>query len=39
MFTGDILERIKFQIETSTTIIAVLTGANPNADLEIGYAW
>jgi hypothetical protein len=39
VFTGDILERIKFQIENSAAIIAVLTGANPNVYLEVGYAW
>lgn len=39
VFTGDVLDRIKAQIETSTAIIAVLTGANPNVYLEVGYAW
>jgi hypothetical protein len=39
VFTGDILQRIKTQIEASTAIIAVLTGANPNVYLEVGYAW
>ena len=39
VFTGDILERIKSQIEASAAIIAVLTGANPNVYLEVGYAW
>jgi len=39
VFTGDVLDRIKSKIETSTAIIGVLTGANPNVYLEIGYAW
>jgi hypothetical protein len=39
VFTGDVLARVKSQIETSVVIIAVLTGANPNVYLEIGYAW
>jgi hypothetical protein len=39
VFTGDVLDRIKSQIETSAAVIAVLTGANPNVYLEIGYAW
>ena len=39
VFTGDVLDRIKSQIETSTAIIAVLTGASPNVYLEVGYAW
>jgi hypothetical protein len=39
VFTGDILERVKSQIETCAAMIAVLTGANPNVYLEVGYAW
>jgi hypothetical protein len=39
VFTGDVLERVKSQIVASTAIIAVLTGANPNVYLEVGYAW
>ena len=39
VFTGDVLERVKSQIEASTAIIAVSTGANPNVYLEVGYAW
>jgi hypothetical protein len=39
VFTGDVLDRIKSQIEASTAIVAVLTGANPNVYLEVGYAW
>jgi len=38
-FTGDILDRIKSRIETSTLVIADLTGANANVYLEVGYAW
>ena len=38
-FTGDILERLKKRIETSSLIIADLTGDNPNVFLEVGYAW
>jgi hypothetical protein len=38
-FTGDILDRIKSRIETSTLVVADLTGANPNVYLEVGYAW
>lgn len=38
-FTGDILERLKARIETSSLVIADLTGDNPNVFLEVGYAW
>jgi hypothetical protein len=38
-FTGDVLEQVKKRIETAAVVIAVLTGANPNVYLEIGYAW
>lgn len=38
-FVGDILARIKSRIETSSLIIADLTGANANVYLEVGYAW
>lgn len=38
-FTGDILDRVKKRIETSSLVIADLTGDNPNVFLEVGYAW
>lgn len=38
-FTGDILTRLKKRIETSSVVIADLTGDNPNVFLEVGYAW
>lgn len=38
-FTGDVLVRIKRQIETAAAVVAVITGANPNVFLEVGYAW
>lgn len=38
-FTGDVMEQVKKRIETAVIVIAVLTGANPNVYLEIGYAW
>jgi hypothetical protein len=38
-FTGDILERIKQRISTAEMVVADLSGANPNAYLEVGYAW
>jgi len=38
-FMGDILDRVKTQIEHATVVIGVLTDANPNVYLEVGYAW
>ncbi len=38
-FIGDVLERIKEKIETSSAVIGVLTGDNPNVFLEVGYSW
>lgn len=38
-FTGDILTRIKQKIDEAQLMIAVLTDANPNVYLEVGYAW
>ncbi len=38
-FTGDILERTKSRIQTSSLVVADLTGANLNVYLEVGYAW
>lgn len=38
-FTGDILERVKQQIETAAFVVADVTAANPNVLLEVGYAW
>lgn len=38
-FTGDILVQIKQDIETSSVVVAVLDGVNPNVSLEVGYAW
>ena len=37
-FSGDIFEQIKYQIETSAALIALLDGSNPNVLLELGYA-
>jgi hypothetical protein len=38
-FVGDILQRLKDQIEGAELVVADLTGANPNVFLEIGFAW
>jgi hypothetical protein len=39
IFTGDVMERVKDRIGSSTVVIADVTGSNPNVYLEIGYAW
>ena len=39
VYTGEILQRIKNQIESAELVVAVLTQANPNVFLEVGYAW
>lgn len=38
-FTGDILQQIRIEIESSSAVVADLTGANPNVYLEVGFAW
>lgn len=38
-FTGYVLQQMKASIETSSAVIADLSGANPNVYLEVGYAW
>jgi hypothetical protein len=38
-FTGDVMSWVQSRIDSSTLIIADLTGANPNVYLEVGYAW
>jgi hypothetical protein len=38
-FTGDVLDRLKQQIQTSRIVVADLTDSNPNVFLEVGYAW
>jgi len=38
-WTGEIMQRIRDQIEQSVLVVGVLTGANPNVCLEVGYAW
>ena len=39
VYTGEILARIKRQIESAALVVALLTRANPNVYLEVGYAW
>jgi hypothetical protein len=38
-FTGDVLQTTKERIDRSQLVIGVLTAANANVYLEIGYAW
>jgi len=38
-FIGDILAKLKNEIESASAIIADLTLSNPNVYLEVGYAW
>jgi hypothetical protein len=38
-FTGDIVERMRNRIASSTVVVADLSEANPNVYLEVGYAW
>jgi hypothetical protein len=38
-FTGDVIERMRQRIEEAVIVIADLSGANPNVNLEGGYAW
>lgn len=38
-YTGYIVDQIKKRIESATVVVAVLTGANPNVYLEVGYSW
>ena len=37
-YTGEVLHRIKEQIESAELVVALLTDANPNVYLEVGYA-
>lgn len=38
-FTGDILERLKNQIQGAKLVVADLTESNANVFLEVGFAW
>lgn len=38
-FTGDVVQWIRRRIENSVLVVAILTGANVNVYLEVGYAW
>jgi len=38
-FTGDILQRMKDQIQGATLLVADLTDSNANVFLEVGFAW
>lgn len=39
VFTGDIVETMKRRIRTAQVVVADLSGGNPNAYLEVGFAW
>ncbi len=36
---GDVMQWVKDRISSAKLVIAVLTEANPNVYLEVGYAW
>jgi hypothetical protein len=38
-YTGDVVEWIRARISGAKFVVAVLTNANPNVYLEVGYAW
>lgn len=38
-YTGEVLRRIMDQIESAELVVALLTDANPNVYLEVGFAW
>jgi hypothetical protein len=38
-FVGDVLERLKREIESARLVIADVSNSNPNVCLEVGYAW
>jgi hypothetical protein len=38
-FVGDVVDWVRTRIKTSTYVVALLTDANPNVYLEVGYAW
>ena len=38
-FTGDVVKWIRHRIENAAYMLAILTGANANVYLEVGYAW
>jgi hypothetical protein len=38
-FTGDIVDRMRERITSSSVVVADLSEANPNVYLEVGYAW
>jgi hypothetical protein len=38
-YVGDVMHWVQNRIQTSSLVIADLTGANPNVYLEVGFAW